>query len=165
MVVSILVKKLRLRKVMGIQLLSGGQDLKAGLPGLSQGLRDGPPHVECVAGRGSPFTPPPFSACNTGGSGPSTQQWYRGHSPGLPAPWTHGYLESPLSRAPASLLSSLGGSHPHYLSELSERSCQNQPKQHACRHISGKRHSGPPEQHVNVSISHKTYSDSRNTNV
>ena len=122
-----MVKKLRLRKVMGIQLLSGGQDLKAGLPGLSQGLRDGPPHVECVAGRGSPFTPPPFSACNTGGSGPrfggsrlwATQallpphfpagEWTLAFGSGLPAPRGGSRLLAPPLALPAGLSLPRGG--------------------------------------------------------
>lgn len=88
MLVSVLrVKKPGLRKVAGVQLLSG-----------SQGLRDG-----CTT----------RSACPTygGHSQPSPllcrpHVWLRakrptplrcgGHSPGLPTPWPHAHLESPL---------------------------------------------------------------------
>lgn len=88
MLVSVLrVKKPGLRKVVGVQLLSG-----------SWGLRDGRTTR---------------SACHRHGGGAShpgpllrrphawfraklpTPLWYRGHGPGLPTPWPPAYLESP----------------------------------------------------------------------
>lgn len=65
MVIPILqVRKLRLRKVMGTQLLRDSHDSNPGLPGSAQGLREGRTSlgatcVERVPGRGTLLTPPP----------------------------------------------------------------------------------------------------------
>lgn len=164
MLVSVLrVKKPGLRKVVGVQLLSG-----------SWGLRDGrTTRSACHRhGGGGPLTPAPSSAGRTRGSGPSSQHLCGTEDTAQASP-RPGHLltwRALSSRAPASLRSC-----PRCPPELSERETLGCVPRMALQRTDQPRTS-PRSSPLGTSvergirgpqsgISCKTYSDSRNTNV
>lgn len=188
MVLPILqMRKPRLRKGRGTHLcLSARLHSPPPTPGL-QGWEGsaGPLCAEHVPGLGTSLTPPGFTVCTSGWLRAEHPAGAQRRQPGPPRSLaTLSPAEpSPLLQAPAPLLSSPGLSHPHCLAEpmssrfLDTKSCvskhgtkedglaQNHPENQAQRQLKGQKHSGPPQQHMNVNISLRMYPNSGNTNV